>query len=145
MRKKVEAVDVATGEIMQGVLVYIPHRPKIKDGWFMAFQDTFENIAKDPDMTGEAFRVLTYLYSKLDFANYIYQCQADIAQALNMRSANVSRAIKLLTTKQIVLKGPRVSRLTCYRLNPNYGWKGKVASLSAARQEHLTVVTGGKN
>lgn len=111
----------------------------------MAFQDMFERIAKDPDMTGESFRVLTYLYSKLDFENYIYQCQADIAAGLNMRSANVSRAMKMLTTKEIVLKGPRIGRLTCYRLNPNYAWKGKVKTFEDARREHLTVITGGKN
>ena len=37
----------------------------------MAFQDSFEEIAKDEDLTGETFRVLFYLYSKLDFENFI--------------------------------------------------------------------------
>ena len=101
----------------------------------MAFQDSFEEIAKDPDMTGENYRVLMYLYSKLDFENFIQQSQKDIAEGLGMRKEHISRAMKLLTAKQIVLEGPKISRSKCYRLNPDYGWKGKVKHLDAYRRE----------
>ena len=67
MQKYVEQVDRQTGEVMQGCMVWIPQRPKLTERWFMAFQDTFEELAKDPDMTGENYKVLFYLYSKLDF------------------------------------------------------------------------------
>jgi hypothetical protein len=53
--------------------------------------------------------------------------------------------MKLLTTKQIVLEGPKVGRSKCYRLNPNYGWKGKVKTLQEARREQLKVIQGGKD
>ena len=51
----------------------------------MAFQDSFEEIAKDPEMTGETYKVLMYLYSKLDFENFIQQSQMDIAEGLGIQ------------------------------------------------------------
>jgi septum formation inhibitor MinC len=110
----------------------------------MAFQDTFEELAKDPELTLEPKNVLLYLFSKLDFENFIQQSQADVAKALGMHKEQVSRAMKLLTSKQIVLEGPKVGRSKCYRLNPNYGWKGKVKTLQEARREQLQVIQGGK-
>ena len=139
MRKQIEQVDLETGEII-GRMVWIPYRPKLTERWFMAFQDAFEAIAKDPDMTGENLRVLMYLYSKLDFENFIQQGQTDIATALGMRKQHVSRAIRLLTSKQIVLEGPRLGRSKCFRLNPDYGWKGKVKTLQEVRRERFRVI-----
>lgn len=144
MQKYVEQVDRNTGEVMQGCMVWIPHRPKITERWFMAFQDTFEELAKDPELTLEPKNVLLYLFSKLDFENFIQQSQADVAKALGMHKEQVSRAMKLLTSKQIVLEGPKVGRSKCYRLNPDYGWKGKVKSLQEYRREQLQVIQGGK-
>lgn len=144
MQKYVEQVDRNTGEVMQGCMVWIPQRPKLTERWFMAFQDSFIEIAKDPDMTGETLRVLMYLYGLLDFENYIQQSQKEIAEGLRMRKEHVSRAMKLLTSKQIVLEGPKVGRSKCFRLNPDYGWKGKVKSLQEARRERLQVIQGGK-
>ena len=144
MRKQIEQVDLETGEIMQGCMVWIPQRPKITERWFMAFQDAFEELAKDREITSEPRRVLDYLFSKLDFENYIQQSQMDVAKALGMHKSQVSEAIKLLTKKQIVIEGPKIGRSKCYRLNPNYGWKGKVKSLQEYRREQLQVIQGGK-
>jgi len=144
MQKHVEQIDSQTGEVMQGCMVYIPYRPKLTERWFMAFQDSFEEIAKDGDMTGETYKVLFYLYSKLDFENFIQQTQMEVAKELGMQKQRVSRAMKVLTSKQIVLEGPKVGRSRCYRLNPNYGWKGKVKTLQEARKEQLKIIQGGK-
>ena len=144
MQKYVEQVDRETGEVMQGCMVYLPYRPRITERWFMAFQDTFIEIAKDPGMTGETMKVLMYLFGKLDFENFIQQSQIDIAEGLGMQKQNVSRAMRVLTSKQIVLEGPKVGRSKCFRLNPNYGWKGKVKTLQEARREQLRVIEGGK-
>ena len=56
--KHIGQIDQETGEIMQGCMVYIPFRPKITERWFMAFQDAFEEIAKDPELTLEPKNVL---------------------------------------------------------------------------------------
>lgn len=144
MQKYVEQVDRQTGEIMQGCMVWIPQRPKLTERWFMAFQDTFIELAKDPDLTLEPKNVLLYLFGKLDFENYIQQSQKEIAEGLGMRKEHVSRAMKILAGKQIILEGPRVGSSKCYRLNPNYGWKGKVKTLQEHRREQLQVIQGGK-
>jgi len=143
MKKHIEQVDVETGEIL-GRMVWVPYKPRLTERWFMAFQDTFIEIAKDPDMTGETMKVLMYLFGKLDFENFIQQSQQDIAKALGMKKQNISRAIRVLVSKQIIFEGPRVGRSKCFRLNPNYGWKGKVKTLQEARREQLTVIQGGK-
>ena len=77
---------IETGEVMQGCMVYIPYRPRLTERWFMAFQDTFIEIAKDPDMTGETMKVLMYLFGKLDFENFIQQTQIDVAEGLGMKT-----------------------------------------------------------
>ena len=109
MQKHVEQIDRETGEVMQGCMVYIPYRPRLTERWFMAFQDSFEEIAKDPEMTGETYKVLMYLYSKLDFENFIQQSQMDIAEGLGIQKQRVSRAMKVLTSKQIVLEGQKLA------------------------------------
>ena len=91
MQKYVEQIDRQTGEVMQGCMVYIPYRPKLTERWFMAFQDSFEEIAKDEDMTGETYKVLFYLYSKLDFENFIQQSQMDIAEGLGIQKSKESQ------------------------------------------------------
>ena len=145
MQKHIEQIDPETGEVLQGCMVWIPQRPKLTERWFMAFQDTFIEIAKDQEMTGETMKVLFYLFGKLDFENFIQQTQIEIAEGLGMQKQNVSRAIRLLATKQVIFEGPRVGRSKCFRLNPNYGWKGKVKSLQEARREQLQVIQGWKD
>ena len=143
MNKHIEQIDRKTGEVMTGCMVYVPYRPKLTERWFMAFQDTFEELAKDPELTLEPKNVLLYLFSKLDFENFIQLSQTDIAEGLGMHKQHVSRAMKLLASKQIILEGPKVGRSKYYRLNPHYGWKGKVKNLETERKSHLKAIIGG--
>jgi hypothetical protein len=57
-----------------------------------------------------------------------------------MKPQSVYRAMKLLTGKQIILRGPKIGSVGSYRLNPHYGWKGKVQNLTKARQARLRAV-----
>ena len=140
--KYIEQVDQKTGEVLQGCMVWIPERPKLTERWFMAFQDAFEELAKDREITNEPRRVLDYMFSKLDFENFIQLSQKEIIEILGINKSNVSKAIKLLTRKQIVLEGPKVGRSRCYR-QPNYGWKGKVKNLQEYRRNSSEVIRGG--
>ena len=143
MQKYVEQIDKRTGEVMDGCMVWIPHRPKLTERWFMAFQDSFIELAKDQELTLEHKNILLYLFGRLDFENFIQQSQSEIAESLGMQKQNVSRAMKTLIQKQIVLEGPKVGRSKCYRLNPNYGWKGKVKTLQEHRREQFKIIQGG--
>ncbi|MCX7114078.1 MAG: hypothetical protein NTX45_29205 [Proteobacteria bacterium] len=78
----------------------------------------------------------------VDFEDYIHVAQTEIAEALDLQKSHVSRAVKVLCGKQIILKGPKTGRIITYRLNPEHGWKGKVRNMNAAR---FTVIQGGKD
>ena len=143
--KNLGTVDLDTGEILEGVPVWVGRQPKIQDRWFMAFQDAFIKLAQDKDLTGETSRVLHYLMGRLDFENFIQVPQMEIAEQLEMQKQNVSRSVKLLIKKGILLRGPKIGRSSSFRLNPQYGWKGKVRNLDQAKRNRLEVIDGGKN
>jgi hypothetical protein len=140
--RRVGTFDLKTGEVLDGVAVWVGRRIKSPYGsqWMQINQDALAEIAADPDMGLEAWRVFAYLNSRLDFENLIVVPQREISEALRMKQPAVSRAIRLLTNKQIILRGPKIGPVGSYRLNPHYGWKGKVQNLTKARQERLRAV-----
>ena len=143
--RHVVRLDADTGEILPGVVVYLPHRPRHTERFLMTFQDALIEIAKDRELTLEPKNVLMFLLGKLDFENFIHVSQKDIVVALGIDKANVSKAMKLLIAKGIILSGPKVGRVHTYRLSPDLGWKGRVVNLEKYRRAQLTVITGGKN
>lgn len=100
----------------------------------MQSQDAILSLAQDKELAGRPTRVLLYLLARLDFENFIYVPQVDIAQALQISPPHISTAIRLLEDKGILLRGPRIGRSFGWRLNPNFGWKGKVRHLHEARR-----------
>lgn len=140
----IRQLDIGTGELLAGCLVYVPRKKKFPSGWFMMFQDTLIEIAKDREITGEVYRVLFYILSQMDFENRIRATQAGAAAALGLQKTHVSRAFKTLCDKGILLKGPKEGRTATYLLNSDYGWKGKVGNFQAERRKRLRLVKGGK-
>lgn len=146
-RRRIASVDQDTGEVLDGVVVYcgVKQNP-YSTGWVMNSQEALEELATDKDLTGENYRVLLLLLSRLDFENWIQISQSEIVEKLDMKKQNVSRAILLLEEKGILLRGPKVGRSYAFRLNPHYGWKGKVKNLNDYRKQeedqtrHLQVV-----
>lgn len=142
-QQKVGMVDQQTGELLEGgVLVYVPQRAKIREGWFMGFQAGFMELAKDKELQGQPMRVLLALFAKLDFENYIAVSQADLGRELELRPERISEAIRRLKARGVILPGPKVGTAQTYRLNPGYAWKGNVKNLQAARRSHLKIVAG---
>jgi hypothetical protein len=92
--------------------------------WLDSYRQGFLNLSQDRDITGEAHRVLWYFFDKLDFDHYAHVAQAEIAENLGLTMPSVSRAIKLLCDKQIVLKGEKKGRKLNYRLNLEYANDG---------------------
>lgn len=126
-------VDLDTGEMLdEGKLIYVPQRPRMKRGWFMAMQEGFKLLSKEP-LRGESMRVLLFIMGVLDFENHIDPTNSCIAEALGMRKQNVSRAMKELKERSIVIDAP-YKRL---RLESSYGWRGKVRTLRAHQNELL--------
>ena len=128
--------DGRTGELLDGVIVYcgVKSNP-YGGGWIMNSQDALKLLSQDTDLTKYALRVFLRICADLDFENWIQISQTDIATELQLKRSNVSAAIKQLTQKGILLRGEKVGRSFSYRLNPDYGWKGKVKNLNEYRKE----------
>jgi predicted transcriptional regulator len=126
---KVQTVNEKTGEKKEGYFVYIAYpKPKITGNrWMMTFQDSLINIATDKDMTGETLKVMLLLMGNLDFENYIHIKQVELAKTLEMQKTNISRSMRILVDKGIILK-VKEGRTAGYKLNPQYGWKGQVSN-----------------
>jgi hypothetical protein len=141
-KRRIGSVDLNTGELLDGVNVWFGRRlvsPYGRD-WMQVNQNALVEIAADRDIGGEALRVFLYLNGRLDFENLIVVPQVEVAEALGMTRQSVNRALKLLVTKGIIVRAPQTGKVTALRLNPHYGWKGKVKNLRQARQTRLQVV-----
>lgn len=123
------------------------------EGHFMADQDGFKHLAelwtnpttrKEFGLTGRTRFVLDYLFSQLDFQNFIRVPQTRIAKDLGIGRAHVSREIAKLAKVGIIVRGPKVGNSWTYQLDPYFGWKGdhqtkqrKVAELDAKRRDRF--------
>lgn len=96
---------------------------KLGRDYFVGFRSGFEGLAS-MDLTGEQYKVLMYLFSQLDFDNFLKITQKDIAEKLNLKVPNVSRAIKGLVERDIIAVGPMAGHSKTYRLNPRIAHRG---------------------
>jgi len=144
--------DLETGEVEEGALVWIPQKAKSRFGkdWFQMAQNSLKIINSHRKELGlEGIVVFNSLMARLDFENYIQVSQADIAAELDMKPANVSRAVKKLIALGFVRKGPKVGRSLTYQLHPELAWKGKpkehLGAQRIAKRAGWTVLEGGAN
>ena len=134
--KNIHQYDAVTGELLEGVMIYcgVKCNP-YTTGWVMNSQEAMMIIARDKDLTRDALRIFIEVCGRLDFQNWVQISQVELSKELDIHKVNVSKAIKLLVTKGILLQGQKIGRSFEYRLNPDYGWKGKVKNLNEYRKE----------
>ena len=128
-------VDKYTGEEFGFPVIVGRKRSPYGKGWVMNSQEALEIVAKDKDIKGETYRVLFFICARLDFENWVQISVTEIANELDLKQPSVSRAMKVLETKEIILRGPKVGRSYAFMLNPDFGWKGKVKNLDDYRKE----------
>ncbi len=128
-------VDKYTGEEYGFPVIIGRKRNPYAKGWVMNSQEAMVILAKDKDIKGETHRVLWFIGGILDFENWVQLSVTEIAEELELKRPNVSRAIKLLEEKEIIIRGPKVGRSYAFMLNPDFGWKGKVKNLDEYRKE----------
>ena len=120
-KKYIMVTDEKTGKI-KGCF---PLKQKnLGNGWIALYQQAISNVA-DAKLTYEEYRVFLKLLGKVDFDNYLTISQQNIANELDMKQSNVSRAIKGLCEHDIIIEGPRAGLNKTYRLNPYIAHKGK--------------------
>ena len=128
-------VDKYTGEEYGFPVIVGRKRNPYGNGWVMNSQDAMVALAKDKDIKGETHRVLWFIGGILDFENWVQLSVTEIANELDLKQPAVSRAMKVLEEKEIILRGPKVGRSYAFMLNPDFGWKGKVKNLDDYRKE----------
>ena len=92
-------------------------------GWIAVYQDMLYNVAKW-NLPNEQYRVFLALLSKVDFENYLTVSQKELAQELDMKQPHISRAIKALCERNVIIEGPRAGLNKTYRFNPYIAHKG---------------------
>ena len=128
-------IDKYTGEEYGFPVIVGRKRNPYGKGWVMNSQEALEIVAKDKDIKGETYRVLFFICARLDFENWVQISITEIADELDLKQPSVSRAMKVLETKEIILRGPKVGRSYAFMLNPDFGWKGKVKNLDKYREQ----------
>lgn len=81
-------------------------------------------LAKDKDITKDAYRVFHFLCSCLDYDNWVKSRQVDVCKNLDMLKSNVSRAMRILVEKNVFYHCEKNGNFVGYRLNPLYGYMG---------------------
>ena len=100
-----------------------PRFNKLGREYFVGFKSGFEGLAS-MDLTGEQYKVLMYLFSRLDFDNFLKVPQKEISDKLNLHKSNVSKAIKKLAELDVIAVGPMAGHSKTYRLNPRIAHRG---------------------
>jgi predicted transcriptional regulator len=77
-------------------------------------------LSKDDDLNGVDFRVFLYLSSRLDFEEFSCVPQTEIADSLRKDRTNVSRSIRKLKDRGVIIPGGKVGRSPEWRLNAEY-------------------------
>ena len=103
------------------------------------YQEAITQIAKEK-LPVEQSSVFLYLLGRVDFDNYLMVSQKEMAKELNIKQQNISRAIRNLCEREIIIEGPRLGLNKTYRLNPYVAHKGTgrektIADLEAYREE----------
>lgn len=148
---EIKTRDPKTQQTEDGKLIWVPHRTRSQFGtdWFQMAQDTLRMINAHRNELGlEGIVVFNALMARLDFENFIQVSQKEIADELDMRASNVSRAIKRLDGLGFIRRGPKVGRSHTLQLHPSLAWKGKAQShmkaTTFAKRDGWKVIEGGQ-
>ena len=119
-KRYIMVMDETTGNI-KGCFP-LKHK-NLGTGWVAVYQDMISTIA-EWNLPNEQYRVFLKLLSKIDFENYLTINQGELSQALDIKQPHISRAIKALCKKNVIIEGPRAGLNKTYRFNPYIAHKG---------------------
>lgn len=111
--------------IQEGVLVRnYPKQPRYMESFQTTSDFTHQYLALEPGIDGNAYRVFHYLCYVLEYGNWVDISTVWVAEKLNLKRQQVSRAICTLEKKGLLIRGEKVGRHYKWRLNPEAAWKG---------------------
>jgi hypothetical protein len=136
-------VDLVSGELLQGVFAFSPSKAKkphvhaLDEPHLIMFQSGLKAVATDKHFKWQDVRVLLYLIGVIGFENEWRKLnQSEVAGVLGMRRFHVNRSVQKLVNAGIVVMGTRIGSGHVYRMNPYFGYKGKLISIDDARRAH---------
>ena len=133
--KVVGYIDELTGKEYGFPVIFGRKKNPYGNGWIMNSQEALDMIAEDKDLKGNTLRVFIKVCARVDFENWVHLPLKELSEELDIDQADISKNIKLLVKKGILIKSGKIGRSYAYRLNPDFGWKGKVTNLEEYRRE----------
>jgi hypothetical protein len=137
---QVGTVDLDTGELLEGTLVR--DKEQTKHYWGANFVTVFQQALEATDeLSGEEARVFLHLLRSLGANNeWRFLKPGEMAARLGMSRSQISRALRGLSEKKILLRGDRIGRTYAYSMNPHLGWKGFFGKHAAAKAQAPSLV-----
>ena len=128
-------IDERTGKEYGFPVIFGRKKKPYGNGWIMNSQEALDIIAEDKDLKGTTLRVFIKVCARVDFENWVHLPLKELSEELGIHKPDVSQSIKVLVDKGVLLKSGKIGRSYAYRLNPNFGWKGKVTHLEEYRRD----------
>ena len=128
-------IDERTGKEYGFPVIFGRKRNPYGNGWIMNSQEALDIIAEDKDLKGTTLRVFIKVCARVDFENWVHLPLKELSEELGIHKPDVSQSIKVLVNKGVLLKSGKIGRSYAYRLNPDFGWKGKVTNLEKYRRD----------
>lgn len=75
-----------------------------KNEFVLAFTDNLEKLAFEFKITNSELRVITYILKRMEFGNLIMLKQASIAEAVGLKTSNMSAIFRKLKEKKILIE-----------------------------------------
>lgn len=127
--------------------VKLPRRAKFDNGAFITvFQKALANIAMFSKLSKEEYRMLVFLMGTCGVANSVCIDLVQLSEKLSMPKSNVSRALKGLVERNIVIRkdGYRYGKaplpfelhLNFDQINYNVAYNGKTKIYSKTKETH---------
>ncbi len=129
LSEEVKGIIRESGAIQEGVNVHhLSRRPIFMDEFTTTPKFTDLYLALEPGIGLVAHRVFHYLCFILEFDNWIDISNVWIAEKMGLKREQVSRALKTLEQKGLLIRGEKVGRHYKWRLNPEATWKGRATT-----------------
>ena len=124
--KKILQIDVDTGEQLEGTTAWVQQKYYFQENHLTMFQDALEKLAT-LNLSKDEYRVFNLIIAKAGMGNVVAIPFTEMAKSLNMQKQHITRAIKNLADKNIVIKGEKkIGKTPSIRINYGLAWKGKI-------------------
>lgn len=127
--------NIETGEVVDFVPVprYQSHAYH-SGGFFMGYQEALARVIDSPDLTDGELRVLFKLLTRLEYNSVVLVNVSELAREMGRNRQAVSKSIKALVERSVLVRGPKMGRTSSYMLNPDLAFVGSAPDRARAQK-----------